>query len=350
MSAPDGWPDPAAAATVNASDLAAARFLESSPALSVYGDWSRGPVVFPDGAQFTTCSTVESRPFWVDVTDGVWELQTFEVLAAVLGAGSGSGKNIYIDVGMWIAPTVLFASTYASAVYAFEADPYALYEGAANLVANPAAHAKTRVARRCINDVAGTLRMAGFGGSVSRIVVEADDAAAADAYLVPCTTLPAALADLRVPLADVGLIKMDIEGSEARVIPALVAAGWFAEAGAPSLWLSVHPPLWPAADRPAVWASLATLAAQYRRVFDGSLAPVDLTAILAANPNGTSGYTEFLFTNVDLDARLAAFHVNHLPPDVERNPGGTHAWRNVSYGSARGLPPLPVAIFDNKRA
>ena len=75
-----------------------------------------------------------NRKFWRKVDAGQWEPETFTVLARCLRADS-----VYVDVGGWVGPTVLFAAAQGASVYCVEPDPVAYERLLANLRINKVA-------------------------------------------------------------------------------------------------------------------------------------------------------------------------------------------------------------------
>lgn len=53
--------------------------------------------------------------FWQSFDDRKWELETFEVFDKLI-----TENTIYLDIGAWIGPTILYASRLSSKVYGFE--------------------------------------------------------------------------------------------------------------------------------------------------------------------------------------------------------------------------------------
>ncbi|CAK0757174.1 hypothetical protein CCP1ISM_7140001 [Azospirillaceae bacterium] len=82
--------------------------------------------------EFSVCGGDKRLNWWQSYASGRWEPQTLALLYKILRPG-----DLYIDVGAWIGPTVLFAAARGATVVAFEPDRTAFRELAANVAANP---------------------------------------------------------------------------------------------------------------------------------------------------------------------------------------------------------------------
>jgi len=218
--------------------------------------------------------------FWHMAQAGIWEPATMRIIRAVLRARPGA----MLDVGGWVGATALAGAAWATRVVALEPDPRAFAELLENvrLNAGRAGLAAVSPLRLCLGAASGDVEMSGpapLGSSMSRVrgaarvpAVAASEANWGSAPLISwratCVS-PAALA-ARAGLAPeaVALIKVDTEGAEAALLPAL--ARWAAGAPhRPALLVEVHAGFWAAGDgaaaaRDAVAAALATYAFTYR--------------------------------------------------------------------------------------
>jgi FkbM family methyltransferase len=157
--------------------------------------------------------------FWKMYETGRWEPETRELIYEVLQPG-----DLFVDVGAWIGPVTLWALERGADVIAIEPDPVALpelrrrvpesveiWEGA--VAVRPGLYGLT------VN------RDFGLGKSISRLAPEGE-------VTVQAWTLPQIL-DGRVP----ALVKVDIEGYETELLPAIVP--FLAEMGTP-LQVALH--------------------------------------------------------------------------------------------------------------
>ena len=151
--------------------------------------------------------------FWRKAAAGRWEPETFATLAAHL-----TPDRDYLDIGAWIGPTVLFEARRARRVEAFEPDPKSAEMLRTNLALNPAEAAKVTVHEKAVWTEAGQRTMGNPnapGDSMSSLL----ETGAPHAWTVE-TVAAASLADLVAP-DDKLFIKMDVEGAEYDVLPAL---------------------------------------------------------------------------------------------------------------------------------
>lgn len=148
--------------------------------------------------------------FWAQFHAGAWETHTAELLAELLNPG-----DLYVDVGAWIGPCVVWARRLGARVVAFEPDPVAFAElgrrhGDDAMVS---LHNYAIVGVRSTNDRAylapNPKPGGGWGDSESRL--------GQAGVMVRTVTLPNALAGLPRPR----LVTIDIEGGEVELMPVL---------------------------------------------------------------------------------------------------------------------------------
>jgi len=154
-------------------------------------------------------------------------------------------NSVYVDFGAWVGPTAIFASSYARKVYALEPDPGAYNELHYNVAMNPHISRNTETAQLCISDSPGTLMMHGeLGSSMSTLLhypgaeehIKNNNTYYAD-FPVECGTLQMFLESRDISPTEVGLIKMDTEGGEIKILPQLKP--WLAKYK-PTILLSLH--------------------------------------------------------------------------------------------------------------
>ncbi|WP_424986787.1 FkbM family methyltransferase [Microbulbifer sp. S227A] len=189
--------------------------------------------------------------FWRKATAGKWEPETFAVLDRFLAAGQD-----YLDIGAWIGPTVLYGARKARHVWCFEPDPEAFRALAWNIALNDITNVSAFAA--AISQDVGIARMASFGGEPGdsmTSLLNADGARGSDVLTIGWENFAGS-----VDLSGVALVKMDIEGAEFDVLPALLP--WL-RAQRPALYLSTHAPFLPADQRAARMAALAEMLGFY---------------------------------------------------------------------------------------
>jgi FkbM family methyltransferase len=251
-----------------------------------------------------------------------WEPETLWVLEWYLKGKRAS----YVDFGSWIGPTVLFAGHFASKIYSLEPDPLSFSTLNANVNLNPHVLAKTHVYHECIAPKAGLVEMAGSGESNTRMteVLDTKFLKAGTRWKVNCRTLPQFLAEERVDLASLALIKMDTEGTELWLLPSLKP--WLEGLGRgnkPAIWLSVHSPFWKDAGTPEhkakeklAWEVLSL----FEHVYDA-----DLLEIFPAKmePNWCPDFCTFLCVPRQVSPPPPPTHTHPLhpsPPTPARSP------------------------------
>jgi FkbM family methyltransferase len=190
--------------------------------------------------------------FWNRVQNRKWEHETLWILEYFLSPARHENA-VYVDFGSWIGPTVLFAGQFASRVYSLEPDPLSFSTLNANVNLNPVVAARTNLYHECIAPKTGELEFSGSGESNTRMsgTLDTKFLKAGTRWMVNCRTLPQFLKDERVDMANLRLIKMDTEGTELWLLPAL--RPWLEGLGKgnkPAIWLSVHSPFWKDQDKP----------------------------------------------------------------------------------------------------
>lgn len=183
--------------------------------------------------------------------NGPWENSTFHILDAYANRENG----VYVDIGAWIGPTVLYAASRFKKLLAVEPDPVARDALNANIKCNT--FNNITIVPKAISDKDGVAAFGGngpLGNSESTLLVgvESDfrtnygrNFAAHDSISrrmegiisVETTTLSRVLSESNISPSSISLIKIDIEGGEIIVIPAILP---FLTEHKPSLFISLH--------------------------------------------------------------------------------------------------------------
>ena len=221
--------------------------------------------------------------FWRDVERNRWEPDLLDVLDRHLGPTS-----VYVDVGAWIGPTVIFAARKCRRVYCLEPDPeayqYLLWNLRLNELRNVTpfnvAIAHETGMRRLVSPAGG------LGDSKSSLLPAPG---AAGGALVPCMRWPDWLAFTGTDRPD--LIKMDIEGGEFEVIPSM---GEYLHRERPALYLSLHAPLLDAKDRERSLDTLLDLLGPFTTKLGEDGRPVTVDEI---RQTAMTRFCSFLFTS-----------------------------------------------------
>ncbi len=151
--------------------------------------------------------------FWDRVEAGAWEPGTLRAIEGLVGPDA-----VFLDIGAWVGPTSLFAAACgARRVMALEPDPAALDQLRANLAANPGLASRIEVAPRALHPVPGSVALGVRrkpGDSMSSVLLAGSGADFEAPALTPdelARTLPAGRL----------VVKMDVEGAEYGLLPAL---------------------------------------------------------------------------------------------------------------------------------
>lgn len=179
-------------------------------------------VVAPDRADKSELA------FWNSFAAG-WERDTLSAIAELLPAG-----GVYLDIGAWIGPTLLFAASRAREAYGFEPDPAAYAKLERNVALNPELAARIRIERAAVwtQDTTLSFAVASPGDSTTSAVLKPGEAPALEA-----PAFDARGAKIAPLLARADFVKIDIEGGEFDLIPYIAPS--LAERR-PALHLSFH--------------------------------------------------------------------------------------------------------------
>ena len=167
---------------------------------------------------------------------GGWESDTFSTFLSV------KDKNKWaLDIGGWIGPTAIWLSQHFESVVIVEADPVALSALKLNLKTSNCNNCL--ILERPIHSESGKqlwfgangFRSGELGESTSQLRLEGKSTD------IPMTTI--SIKDIldEKGREDLGFIKVDIEGGEESIIPALFEEA--SEIGSP-IWLSFHVSWW----------------------------------------------------------------------------------------------------------
>jgi len=169
--------------------------------------------------------------FWKQVIDSVWEENTFRAFEKFLPSG-----GLYIDLGAWIGPTVLFAGAIAGKVVAVEPDPVAMSALLANLDLNPEIASRTELYNLAIGSKVGPIELyaRNFGNSMTSILPERSIRKITVGVMPVDQFLDRAIGDARTCF-----IKIDVEGGEYELAP-LICDYLSRKAISADIYLSLH--------------------------------------------------------------------------------------------------------------
>jgi len=177
---------------------------------------------------------------------GLWENDTFNII------DNYSDQNgIYIDIGAWIGPTVLYAANKYNKIICLEPDPIAIQELELNLSVNN--FNNITLVKKALSNSVGHTKLGGngpLGNSESTMLVtnpnyseecwggrHTKEERQSNIVDVETITLDKLLEDENINVQDIKLIKMDIEGGEFIVVPYLQD---FLTKHKPVFYISLH--------------------------------------------------------------------------------------------------------------
>lgn len=154
--------------------------------------------------------------FWEELESGKWESDTFDVFDRFLDA-----QTVFLDVGGWIGSTILYAAQSVKQAYVFEPDEVAFAELTANLKQNKAEdwHEMITAIKAAVAPKSGSVNL-GFrsesGDSMSSVLLgDGDESTEVKSINLNDFIQENGLAGERL------FIKMDVEGFEYDILPAL---------------------------------------------------------------------------------------------------------------------------------
>lgn len=212
-----------------------------------------------------------NQKFWRKVTDNQWESYTFEMLDRCLRADS-----VYLDIGAWIGPTVLFAAQRCKTVYCIEPDPVAFERLLANLRMNDVGNVLSF--HGALGNCNGCVQIANeedFGNSETRVQSAVGDDGVDGGVTVLALDIFSLVEFWGIEKID--LMKMDIEGAEFDLVPSLIN---FLPRIKPTIHLSLHAPLFPQSERQNKLAAIIELANHYTHCYDKRLNKITPKEIL----------------------------------------------------------------------
>ncbi|KFB72079.1 MAG: bifunctional 3-demethylubiquinone-9 3-methyltransferase/ 2-octaprenyl-6-hydroxy phenol methylase [Candidatus Accumulibacter phosphatis] len=181
---------------------------------------------------------VEPHWFWDEFVT-CWEPHTFEVFKRYARPGT-----TVLDVGAWVGPTVMIAASLGSKqIVAVEANKTTYAVLMRTISYNLSLASKVRLINRCIHYEEGWISFGNVDGSTS-----SSSASSIRGTGMQVRTISLEFLLTLEILSDVSFIKIDIEGSE--VHAARDIARLAQRSGLEAIYLSLHPPFWPAMGDP----------------------------------------------------------------------------------------------------
>jgi FkbM family methyltransferase len=194
------------------------------------------------------------RSFWVDTYFGCWEKETLAWIRSHVRPGIQFG-----DIGAWVGPTSIFAAKLGAKVTCFEPDPVAYERLLFNLRTNePGRVAPFNLALGAVDGIRRLAPLAKELGQSGSSLYAPEHKAESARVLALSWTSAVRLLDL--PGFDV--VKMDIEGGEAELLPDMLP--WLRQ-HRPHLLLGTHWRFIPDEKREFFAETLRELAVIYPR-------------------------------------------------------------------------------------
>ena len=174
----------------------------SSPVDSVYKEL--GMLVKKNDVEFQVTDNLLYESFW-NWND--WEIDTYKNINKFFNQ-----DKIFIDIGAWIGPIVLYAAKYNKMCYAVEPDPIAYRELQANILLNKFNNVYTH--NVAISDKIGYTTMGSdtLGNSMTKLGHQHNQ------FITKTTTISNFLLENNINKNDIGIIKIDVEGAEVNIL------------------------------------------------------------------------------------------------------------------------------------
>lgn len=165
-------------------------------------------------------------------------------------------RDVLVDIGAWIGPTVLYAAAKGAQVHAFEPDPVAFKWLVASIAANQGFESRVTLYNAALSDSVGSIPLYTRSNSGDPKLGNSESSFFSDGRAPEATaqTLRADEMLSRNPLNSARLIKIDIEGAEYIVIPNIRP---ILESRKPTVYLSLHPFVWDTEKHPLLKKILA---------------------------------------------------------------------------------------------
>ncbi len=167
-----------------------------------------------------------------NLINGSWEDGTYDVINRFQDKG-----GVMVDIGSWIGPISLFASQLFGRVISFEPDEVAFKLFEENLRVNNFTNISP--INKGISEKNGTIRFGGngrLGNSESTMMLD-EISVEGEVVEVEVVKLEEAISELSINPKEISICKMDIEGGEKIVIPAII--NFLKEYNIP-LYISLH--------------------------------------------------------------------------------------------------------------
>jgi FkbM family methyltransferase len=168
----------------------------------------------PTSTRLRVQSGPERDYFWDSVDTGRWEPETLDAIHQIVSPG-----DRVIDVGAWVGVTALYAASLGGEVLAYEPDPRALAEMQASLGLNDGLSVSIQAVALGVEPGVALLRSRSLGDSMSSLV---RSGRLTDSVEVECRGVEREVRERQ--FAQARLVKVDVEGYEFQLVPAMMCA------------------------------------------------------------------------------------------------------------------------------
>lgn len=175
-----------------------------------------------------------TKNFWKGYARNEWEPTTFSIFDRFIDK-----KHGYMDIGAWIGPTVLYGASKARETFAFEPDRQAYISLEKNISLNPHLQEKISTFNFGVSSKSGKVKFYIGDGATSMSSVLQNRVNQARHYYADFFDIEYIVDNHDINIKNIGFIKIDIEGGEYELLPALT--DYFLKIQHfPSLLISTH--------------------------------------------------------------------------------------------------------------
>jgi len=227
----------------------------------------------------------ENFIFWRDVSKNVWEPNTYDILTKFLNANS-----VYFDIGSWIGPTVIYGAKRCKKVICFEPDPIAFKALLLNVYSNNLYNVHPY--NVAISSQTGIRQMSSFGVTIGDSMTSLLSNQNKSSSKIDALVLDWNFIENVFKQEKIGMIKIDIEGGEFSLIPAMAT---YLKKHKPIVWLSLHVPFLEESDRAGEMQNIISVLSCYRTCRNSHLEIININEL--ASEENLNGFPSFLFVD-----------------------------------------------------
>lgn len=227
----------------------------------------------------------ENLDWWQKAINGNWEPETFKALSKFL-----TPESIYLDIGAWIGPTVLYAASKCKEVICFEPDRVAYQMLLRNIHLNKLENVTAY--NIALSDKSSIQKMSSFGGKIgdsqSSLLPNQNSSTSFDALVLDWKFIEEIF-----NFNKIDFVKIDIEGGEFSLVPRLKI---FFKKHQPIVWLSIHASFIEKSKRlEEVQKIIDVMSECYRLCLNSKLEEIDINQL--KSEKYLNSFPVFLFKN-----------------------------------------------------